>query len=109
VESTAGVGAEPSSYGGAVEAIAQTVVASAVNRAAFDICYASCLDGTACDRATGVCVPLPCRGRCPGGSRCKAVEGRETCVFGEAPDSAPQRSTGALEPFAGRPRTQTEP
>lgn len=102
VGSTGELGAQPQGYAGAVEALASTVAASAANRAVFSTCYASCLDGTTCDAATGVCVPLPCRGHCPGGTRCKVVEGKEACVRGEERDTvAPQpAAAGAQESAA---------
>jgi hypothetical protein len=74
-------------YVGAAVTLASAVAVTAVDRKIYDICYASCQDGTACDNVTGMCVPLPCRGKCPADYRCKEVEGKETCVL-ETPDSA---------------------
>ncbi|HTN85754.1 MAG TPA: hypothetical protein VL242_18770 [Sorangium sp.] len=81
-------------YVDAAATLAAGAGAAVANREAYDICYASCQRGTACDPATGLCVRLPCGGECPADRRCKLVEGRETCVL-EAPDR------GAAEPGAG--------
>ncbi|XXX82318.1 hypothetical protein WMF30_26540 [Sorangium sp. So ce134] len=54
-----------------------------MNREVYDTCYAVCEAGTACDPATGLCVRLPCGGKCPADRRCKVVEGKEACVLGE--------------------------
>ncbi|WP_437311799.1 hypothetical protein [Sorangium sp. So ce388] len=81
-------------YVDAAATLAAGVGATVANREVYDICYASCQRGTACDPATGLCVRLPCGGECPADRRCKLVEGRETCVL-EAPDRA------VAEPGAG--------
>jgi hypothetical protein len=49
--------------GNAVVGSAVALGASAVSRASGD-CFANCPDGTACNRATGLCDTLPCRGKC---------------------------------------------
>jgi hypothetical protein len=43
-------------------------------------CYASCPDGTTCDTATGLCDPLPCRGRCAANEVCDQTGPLERCV-----------------------------
>ncbi|XXY49872.1 hypothetical protein WME91_01825 [Sorangium sp. So ce269] len=98
-------------YVDAAATLAAGAGAAAANREAYDICYASCQRGTACDPATGLCVRLPCGGECPADRRCKLVEGRETCVLeqpdrGVAPLAAePGRGVAPLaaEPRAGDP------
>lgn len=72
-----------SSYGDAAAALAAAAGAAVVNREVYDTCYAICEIGTACDAATGLCVRLPCGGKCPADRRCKVVEGKEACVLGE--------------------------
>lgn len=92
-------------YAGAAATLAAAAGATVAQREAYDICYASCLTGTACDPGTGLCVRLPCGGKCPADRRCKIVEGKETCVLGE-PDRGvvPLGSgPGAAEPGAGDP------
>jgi hypothetical protein len=42
---------------------ASALGASAVSRSKGG-CYASCPTGTTCDKATGLCEQLPCRGAC---------------------------------------------
>ena len=51
------------------------VGAAAGSRAAGG-CFAACPDGTACNRATGYCDAIPCRGACAPNERCEpgAVE-----------------------------------
>ncbi|XXT24229.1 hypothetical protein WME94_22060 [Sorangium sp. So ce429] len=90
-------------YVDAAATLAAGAGAAVANREAYDICYASCQRGTACDPATGLCVRLPCGGACPADRRCKIVEGRETCVL-EEPDRGavpPVAEPGAGEPGAG--------
>lgn len=92
-------------YAGAAATLAAAAGATVAQRDAYDICYASCPTGTACDPETGLCVRLPCGGKCPADRRCKIVEGKETCVLGE-PDRGvvPLGSEpGATEPGAGDP------
>lgn len=92
-------------YAGAAATLAAAAGATVAQREVYDICYASCPTGSACDPETGLCVRLPCGGKCPADRRCKIVEGRETCVLGEPDrgvvplDSEP----GAAEPSAAEP------
>jgi len=65
---------------GAALTLGMGVAAAAINRAATGDCWATCPTGTQCDKASGTCVPLPCRNACPADSRCIVSEGRETCV-----------------------------
>ncbi|WP_437339254.1 hypothetical protein [Sorangium sp. So ce394] len=86
------------SYADAAAVLAAAAGAAAVNREIYDTCYAICEPGTACDPATGLCVRLPCGGKCPADRRCKVVEGKEACVLGE-----PDRGVvpGPVAPGAG--------
>ncbi|WP_237245575.1 MULTISPECIES: hypothetical protein [Sorangium] len=83
------VGARPvpsaggASYADAAAVLVAAAGAAAVNREVYDTCYTMCEPGTACDPATGLCVRLPCGGKCPADRRCKVVEGKEACVLGE--------------------------
>ncbi|WP_437820947.1 hypothetical protein [Sorangium sp. So ce1078] len=88
------------SYADAAAALAAAAGAAAVNREVYDTCYTVCELGTACDPATGLCVRLPCGGKCPADRRCKVVEGKEACVLGE-----PDRGVVSVpaEPGAGDP------
>ncbi|WNG22872.1 hypothetical protein F0U62_01650 [Cystobacter fuscus] len=68
--------------GAAGSAVLNTAVAlgaSAASRSSGG-CYASCPTGTTCDKATGLCEQLPCRGECDPFQEC--VEKRLTyrCV-----------------------------
>src|SRR5688572_11913219 len=62
--SSFGVG--PSGAGGSFIAAG---VSSAVSRTSGG-CYADCPPGTKCNRETGVCDELPCRGRCAHNEHC---------------------------------------
>ncbi|WP_437932282.1 hypothetical protein WMF37_24550 [Sorangium sp. So ce291] len=97
-------------YVDAATTLAAGAGAAVANREAYDICYASCQRGTACDPATGLCVRLPCGGACPADRRCKLVEGRETCVL-EAPDRGvvpPLAEPGAGDPGPGGPAGEVD-
>lgn len=83
-------------YAGAAATLVAAAGATVAQREAYDICYASCRSGTACDPATGLCVRLPCGGKCPADRRCAIVEGKEACVLGE-----PDRGVVPLEPEPG--------
>ncbi|MFO0596645.1 MAG: hypothetical protein U0228_15115 [Myxococcaceae bacterium] len=69
--------------GGAVaNAAINTAVAggvSAVRRANGD-CYTVCNPGTACNRSTGMCDPIPCRGECAPTEKCEVTYVGEKCV-----------------------------
>ncbi|WP_437971934.1 hypothetical protein WMF04_22775 [Sorangium sp. So ce260] len=98
-----GGGSVPSgggSYADAAAVLAAAAGAAAVNREVYDTCYTVCEIGTACDPVTGLCVRLPCGGKCPADRRCKLVEGKEACVLGE-----PDRGGVPVpaEPGAGNP------
>lgn len=43
-------------------------------------CFASCGPGTTCDRNTGYCVVLPCRGRCQANEQCVEQGLSSKCV-----------------------------
>lgn len=53
---------------------------AAARREAGD-CYTVCPDGTSCNRATGLCEEIPCRGRCLADEGCvRPPGGLEQCV-----------------------------
>lgn len=56
-------------------AAATTAVAGAVGvaRRAAGECYTVCPVGTTCDRSTGYCKEIPCRGQCGYGEYCSAA------------------------------------
>jgi hypothetical protein len=58
-------------------AIAGTV--SGVRRANGD-CYTVCNPGSACNRSTGMCDPLPCGGRCNFDEKCESTYLGDKCV-----------------------------
>ncbi|MGK4004567.1 hypothetical protein WMF31_18165 [Sorangium sp. So ce1036] len=100
-----GDGTEPASHGNDYAGAAATLVGAAgatvVQREVYDICYASCQAGTTCDPETGMCVRLPCGGKCPADHRCKVVEGRETCVLGAPDRGVVPQAAGAGEQDLG--------
>ncbi len=49
-------------------------------------CVSTCPVGTACVPKTGLCEPLPCRGRCQANERCEQSGLIERCVPASAPD-----------------------
>lgn len=64
-----------------INAVANSAIAAAasgVSRATGN-CYAACPEGTTCDRSTGLCEALPCRGRCATNERCE-LNPLERCV-----------------------------
>ena len=52
---------------------------SAIRRANGQ-CYVDCLPGTSCNRTTGLCDPLACRGKCAEGLTCEETETGSACV-----------------------------
>ena len=67
--------------GAVVNALINTSLAmgSAAAQRAAGGCYAVCPVGTACDEATGYCLPLPCRDRCRSDERCVQLGREERC------------------------------
>ena len=59
--------------------VAVGVGASAARRAAGE-CYTPCVPGTECNRQTGLCDPLPCRGQCKPHERCDTSGVFPRCV-----------------------------
>ena len=58
-------------------AIAAT--ASGVRRANGE-CFAPCNPGTSCNKGTGMCDPLPCRGQCSFDQKCESTYIGDKCV-----------------------------
>lgn len=52
---------------------------SAIRRANGE-CYVDCLPGSSCNRTTGLCDPLACRGKCAEGLSCEQTETGSACV-----------------------------
>lgn len=65
--------------GAAIFNTAIAATASGVQRAGGG-CYANCPPGTECNRATGLCDELPCRGQCGAGERCDRAGPIDRCV-----------------------------
>lgn len=55
------------------------VGASAVRRANGE-CYTPCNPGSACNKETGMCDPIPCGGRCRFDERCEQDPVADRCV-----------------------------
>jgi hypothetical protein len=66
------LGCQSGGSGAAASALINTtiaVAASGVSRSQGG-CYAACPTGTTCDKSTGYCVSLPCRGQCKAHEQC---------------------------------------
>lgn len=59
----------PGGSGGAGPTAAVAVASSVTRRLEGD-CYVPCLRGTQCNKESGLCDPLPCRGECKENERC---------------------------------------
>jgi hypothetical protein len=69
--------------GGAVgSAVLNTAVAATAAgvRRANGECFTPCNPGFACNKSTGYCDPLPCRGECRQDERCESNYLGEKCV-----------------------------
>lgn len=66
---------------GAAATSAAAVGAALAERSAGG-CVAICTAGTACNRTTGLCEPMPCRGECGPNEHCEATFSGEKCVAG---------------------------
>ncbi|QRN99961.1 hypothetical protein JRI60_13475 [Archangium violaceum] len=76
----AGIGCGSGALGGAVWGLAMAGVSRAQGG-----CYASCYPGTTCNRKTGYCDPLPCRGECLPHEQCVEEGLSSRCVAGRQP------------------------
>ncbi len=68
------------------------VASAGVYRAATGGCWASCPMGTECDEKSGLCVDLPCAGKCPAEHR---------CVRGECVRAVRDQPAAGVDPPAG--------
>lgn len=75
----AGCAAAGGAVGSAVINTAVAATVSGVRRAEGD-CYTVCTPGTTCNRSTGLCDQLPCRGTCNFDQRCEITPVGEACV-----------------------------
>jgi hypothetical protein len=66
---------------GAAATSAAAVGAAFAERASGG-CIAMCTAGTACNRTTGLCEPMPCRGECGPNEHCEQTFSGEKCVAG---------------------------
>lgn len=48
-------------------------------------CYAACPVGTSCNKETGYCDPMPCRGLCRADEQCDQTGPVERCTPRQAP------------------------
>jgi hypothetical protein len=106
-----GSGAGAKYIGAAVTAAAGVAMAGAY-RATTGGCWASCRPGTECDEASGTCVEIPCRNRCPAEFRCVRVGGAYECVRGAretASGEPPQGEPAPDEPSPGEPQNEPDP
>lgn len=68
--------------GAATNAAVNTAVGvgvSAVRRANGE-CFTPCNPGSSCNKATGMCDPLPCRGTCNFDEKCQSTYLGDKCV-----------------------------
>jgi len=93
--------------GGAVASAAvNTAIAGGVSaaRRAQGACYTDCLEGTKCNEQTGMCDPLPCRGKCRAGEHCEPTTVGERCVpdleleLRGTPTTGPEATAAPLTP-----------
>jgi hypothetical protein len=68
--------------GDAAGAVVWSLAASAVSRSQGG-CYASCVPGTVCNKKTGYCDPLPCRGECLPHEQCVQEGLTSRCTSGK--------------------------
>lgn len=68
--------------GAVVNAAINTAVAGTVSgvRRANGDCYTVCNPGSSCNRQTGMCDPLPCRGECRFDEHCEVAPVGDKCV-----------------------------
>lgn len=71
-------------------------------------CIAICTNGTVCNSKTGLCEPLPCRGRCGEGEHCEETFAESKCIPGAASSivtqaKGTQRSTPVVVPVTTPP------
>jgi hypothetical protein len=74
-----GTGSE--TLAGAAATSAAAVGAALAERASGN-CIAICTAGTQCNRNTGLCEPMPCRGECGPNEHCEQTFSGEKCVAG---------------------------
>lgn len=77
----------PSSQGqGDIGFGAAAAVAGSAHRRMNGECFVACLKGTACNKETGLCDELPCRGECRADERCEENGLVDRCVPEVSPD-----------------------
>jgi hypothetical protein len=83
-------GASSTTVAGAAMTTALAGTVAGVRRAEGD-CYTACNPGTVCNRKTGTCDALPCRGACMQWERCDESGVFPRCVRSTAPDMTLER------------------
>lgn len=68
--------------GAITNAVVNTAVAGTVSgvRRANGECFTICNPGSACNKSTGMCDPLPCGGRCNFDEKCESTYLGDKCV-----------------------------
>jgi hypothetical protein len=71
--------------GAVANAAINTATAAAVSgvRRANGECFTPCNPGHVCNKSTGLCDPLPCRGECRSDEKCVVAPIGEKCVPGK--------------------------
>jgi len=95
----AGMGCRSSSTnaGDMVAAVVLAATSSAISRAQGD-CFALCTAGTFCNRDSGLCEPLPCRGACEADQICVRKGRQEVCEHLKPVDMTVERPSDAPSP-----------
>jgi hypothetical protein len=73
------VGASAAVVGNAALNTAFGATVAGVRRAQGE-CYTPCNPGSACNKANGLCEPLPCGGQCRFDEHCQITAAQEKCV-----------------------------
>ena len=76
----------PGCAGAAAGAVANAAINTAIAATASGVrrangeCFTPCTPGTACNKGTGMCDPLPCRGQCGFDQKCESTYVGDRCV-----------------------------
>jgi hypothetical protein len=92
---------------GVATSVVAAVAASAGSRA-LGGCYAICQQGEVCNRNSGLCDVVPCRGLCGAGERCESGFLGDKCVQSGDGLSATSKSAAPAS-AAGAIRIETKP
>ena len=70
--------------GAMIDLTLPVAIAVSAKRHADGECYVSCLPGTRCNRVTGYCDAVPCRGECGPNEHCEESNLSSRCVGTDA-------------------------